>query len=88
MQGVNGTTIYAEKLYKTDFTQPDKTFVLSLHYSGDNSYLFANGINQLKFKSKDSEIQRYPSVLGNISDAWSATNATKTGLYGNVLICC
>ena len=29
VQRINGTTIYAEKLYKTDFTEKDKKFVLS-----------------------------------------------------------
>ena len=83
IQGVNGTTIYAEKLYKTDFTEQDKKFVLSLHYSRDDSYLFVNGVQQLKFKTKKSEIKRVPLCLGNISADFSATNATKTGLYGN-----
>ena len=52
LQGINGTTSYAEKLYKTNFTEQDKKFVLSLHGNGDNSYLFANGVQQLKFKTK------------------------------------
>ena len=47
IQGINGTTVYAQNLYKTDFTQQDKKFVLSLHYNGDNSYLFVNGVEQL-----------------------------------------
>ena len=84
IQGINGTTIYAEKLYKTDFTQQDKKFVLSLHYNGDDSYLFVNGVQQLKFKTKYSEIKRIPLTLGNISADFSTTNITKTGLYGNV----
>ena len=44
IQGINGTTIYAEKLYKTDFTEQDKKFVLSLHYNVGDSYLFVNGV--------------------------------------------
>ena len=43
IQGINGTTIYAEKINKTNFTQSNKTFVLSLHYNDSNSYLFVNG---------------------------------------------
>ena len=35
IQGINGTTIYAEKIYKQNFTATNKTFTLSLHYSGD-----------------------------------------------------
>ena len=38
VQGINGTTIYAEKSYKHNFTTPNKKFVLSLHCNGDNSY--------------------------------------------------
>ena len=43
VQGIN-TTIYPEKIYKTNFTEHSKKFILSLHYNGDNSYLFVNGI--------------------------------------------
>ena len=42
-QGINDTTIYVEKNYYRNFTDPGKKFVLSLHYNGDNSYLFVNG---------------------------------------------
>ena len=34
-----GTTTYAEKVYKHNFTKPNEKFVLSLHYSSDNIYL-------------------------------------------------
>ena len=33
VQRINGTTIHAETIYKTDFTEQDKKFVLSLHYN-------------------------------------------------------
>ena len=33
VQGINHTTIYPEKIYKTNFTEYSK-FVLSLHYNG------------------------------------------------------
>ena len=33
IQGINGTTIYAEKIYKQNFTERNKKFVLSLHYN-------------------------------------------------------
>ena len=86
VQGISTTvhtTICAEKLYKTNFTEQDKNFVLSLHYNGDDSYLFANSVQQLKFKTKDGEIQRNPSFLGNISSDWSLRNSAKTGLFRN-----
>ena len=43
-QGLNGKSLNIEKAYKTNFTQQNKKIVLSLHYNGDNSYLFANGV--------------------------------------------
>ena len=31
VQGINDTTLYAEKVYSQNFIQPSKKFVLSLH---------------------------------------------------------
>ena len=39
VQGINDTSLYAEKIYSQNFTAVNKKFVLSLHYNGDNSYL-------------------------------------------------
>ena len=39
IQGINGTTIYAEKTYSINFSATRERFSLSLHYNGDNSYL-------------------------------------------------
>ena len=38
VHGINDTTLYAEKVYSQNFTQPSKKFVLTLHYNGDESY--------------------------------------------------
>ena len=43
IEGINGTAVYAEKMYPTNFTVNNKKFCLSLHYNGDNSYLYVNG---------------------------------------------
>ena len=43
VQGINDTTIYAEKNFYRNFTDPGKKIMLSLHYNGNNSYLFVNG---------------------------------------------
>ena len=51
-QGIHDTTIYVEKNYYRNFTDPGKNFVLSVHYNGDDSYLFVNGRQELKFKAK------------------------------------
>ena len=67
VQGLDNTTIYAEKLYSISFTEINKELCLSLHYNGANSYLLFNGTNIHKIKAKDSEIMASPLCLGNIS---------------------
>ena len=84
VQGINDTTLYAEKTYATNFSAVNKKFVLSLHYNGDNSYLFVNGKQELKFKAKDDQIVKEIMCLGNISDDWTVANAEHTGLHGTV----
>ena len=54
-----------------------------MQHNGDDSYLFLNGVQEVKFKGKDSEIKPYHLCLGNISEDFSSTNAQKTGLYGH-----
>ena len=84
VQGMNNTTVYPEKIYKTNFKENSKKFVLSLHYNGDDPYLFVNETQELKFKSAINYKDRNLLSVGNISSDWSLTNSTKTGLYGNV----
>ena len=67
IERIDGTTIYAEKMYSTNYTVSNKKFCLSSHYNGDNSYLFVNGKEIINFKAKDSEITPYLLCLGNIS---------------------
>ena len=55
IQGIDGTTIYAEKMYSINFTVDHKIFCLSLHYNGGNSYLFLNG-KEINFKAKDPKL--------------------------------
>ena len=55
-QGISDTTIYVEKNYYRNFTDPGKKFVLSLHYNGDNSYLFVNDRQELNFKAKTDQL--------------------------------
>ena len=56
IQKINYTTIYAEKMYYRNFTDPGKKFVLSLHCNGNNSYLYVNGNQELKFKDKTDQL--------------------------------
>ena len=85
VQGINDTTLYAEKIYSQNFTQPNKKFVLSLHYNSyDDSYLFVNGKQELKFKTKTGQILMKKLCIGNLSDDWTTSKSEKTGLYGNI----
>ena len=45
-------TLTVEKLYNINFTVTGKKFCLSLHYNGDNNYLFVDGVEQFKFKKQ------------------------------------
>ena len=64
IQEIDSTTIYAEKLFSTNFTVENKKLCLSLHYNGNNSHLFVNGKEIINFKaggiSKD-----FPSQIAN-----------------------
>ena len=67
-QGINDTTIYAENNFYRNFTDFGKNFVLSLYYNGDNSYLFVNGRQELKFKAKKDQLVKEKLCIGNLSD--------------------
>ena len=36
-QPINETTTYAYRMYKTDPSIPEKMYVMSIHYNGDDS---------------------------------------------------
>ena len=84
VQGINDMTLYAEKIYTQNFTQPNKKFVLSLHYSDNDSYFFINGKQELKFKAKPDQSIKEKLCIGNLSDQWTTSESEKTGLYGNI----
>ena len=83
-QGINDTTLYAEKKYLRNFTETNLKFLLSLHYNVDDSYLFVNGRQELKFKAKTDQLVKENLCIGNLSDHWTASETEKTGLYGNI----
>ena len=83
-QGIHDTTIYVEKNFYRNFTDPGKKFVLSLHYNGDESYFFVNGRQELKFKCKLDQLVKEKLCIGNLSDQWTASESEKTGLYRNI----
>ena len=83
-QGINDTTIYAEKNFYRNFTDFGKKFVLSLHYNGDNSYLFVNGKQELKFKAKTDQLVKEKLCIGNLSGQWTTSESEKIGTYGKI----
>ena len=83
-QGINDTTLYAEKMYCRNFTQPSTKCVLSFHYNRDDSYLLVNGKQESKFKAKTESLVKEKLCIGNLSDQWTTSESAKTGLYGNI----
>ena len=81
-QGINDTTINAEKNFYRNFTDFGKKFMLSLHYNGDDSYLFVNSRQELKFKAKTDQLVKEKLCIGNLSDQWTTNESEKTGVYG------
>ena len=81
MQGLDGTTLAAEKMFSHNFTKHNKKFCLRLYYKGANSYLFVNGTEIIKSKAKVFVIVATPLCLGNLSKYLSVEN---TGFYGHV----
>ena len=69
-------------MYSINVTVTNKKFCLSLHYNGENSYLFVNGIEIYKFKAKDSKIIATSLCLANISKNWSIDNMKRTQFNG------
>ena len=83
-QGLVEHSLTTEKMYSVDVTDHTKKCCLSLHYNGENSYLFVNSTEIIKFKAQDSKIIATPLCLGNISKDWSVDNMKNTGLNGYV----
>ena len=79
-QGIHGTTLYVEKDYWRNFTDPGNKIIISLHYNGDESYFFVNGRQELKFKAKTDQLVKEKLCIGSLT----ASESEKTGLYGNI----
>ena len=72
-EGINDTTLYVEKNYWRNFTDPGKKIIISLHYNGDESYFFVNGRQELKFKAKTDQLVKEKLCIGNLSDQLTAS---------------
>ena len=66
-------------MYSPNFTVANKTFCLTLHYNGDDSYLFVNGKEVTKFKAKKQSVVGKLS-LRNISRDFNQAGRKSTGL--------
>ena len=82
--GINGRFGSPEKKFSINFSKSNTKCCLSLHYNGDNSYLFFNE-KKIKFKT-DNKNFNFPTqfYLGSISDGYSATESREISLNGNV----
>ena len=86
VQGINDTTLYAEKIYSQNFTRPNKKFVLSLHYKNNDSYLFINGKHELKFKAKADQVFIEKRLcIGNLSVQWTTSESEKNRIIWKYL---
>ena len=56
---------------------PEKRFLLSLHYNGNNIFLFVNATKVYQFKPKDTEIKDYALCLDNVSKYFIINNMKK-----------
>ena len=74
--GINGSFGSPEKKICINFTKFNTKFCLILHYNADNSYLFVNGKEIVKFKADNSSVN-FPTqfCLGSISNGFSATES-------------
>ena len=67
--------------YFRNFTESNLKFV---NYNVDDSYLFVNDRQELKFKAKTDQLVKEKLCIGNLSDQWTASESEKTGLYGDI----
>lgn len=52
--------------YSISIARLRNKFCLNLHYYGNNTFLYANGVKPYRFKAKDSKVKQYPLCLDNI----------------------
>ena len=82
-QGLDDTSLAAETKYPINFTQPNKRFVLSLHYNESKSLLFVNATEIYEFKVRNSEIKDYILSLDNISKNFTINNMKENRIKWN-----
>ena len=65
-QGLDDTTLTAERKYSINFTVNRRKFCLSLHYNVTNSYLFVNGTEVSEDFSVDN--MKITGLIGYVFD--------------------
>ena len=65
-QELKDAAIKAEAKYSISIARLRNKFCLNLHYYGNNTFLYANGVKLYRFKAKDSKVKQYPLCLDNI----------------------
>ena len=74
VNGLDDTTLTAEREYSINFTEQQKKNCLRLHYNEVHSYIFVNGVEICNFKAKKSETNAALLCLGNLSKDFSIDN--------------
>ena len=74
-----------KKKFYRNFTDPGKNFVVSLDYNNDDSYLFVNGRQELKFKCKTDQLVKEKLCIGNLSDKWTTSESEKNRIIWKYL---
>ena len=83
--GINGSFASPEETFSINFTKPKTNFCLSLHYNGDNSYLFVNGKEIFKFKTDYKNVNfLIQFCLGSIYNGFGVIESRKVFLKGNM----
>ena len=75
-----------KNMYSPNFSAENKILCLSLHYNGDDSYLFVNGKEVTKLKARKSQIKTNQLTLRSKSTSanLSSSDIEDSKLYGNV----
>ena len=55
-----------------------------MHHNGDNSHLFVNVRQELKFKVETDRFVKENLCIGNLSYQWTTSESEKTGVYGKI----
>ena len=78
--GINDRTGSAEKKFSINFSRAKTKFCLSLHYNGDESYLYVNKTEIYKFKRNDN-ISCNTFCLGSVSKDFTKDKQREISLY-------